>query len=119
VSPDEEVLAVLRELQFVLLKHPVAAQAALRALVAEGRRFACTEEGRVWKERLAGSPLVRRGQTLWDGSAFDLFDPREDAVLPSAYVDAVLSALTDGDLQALLLRLTYAGHTKPTNPDDT
>lgn len=110
---DDELLALLRELQFVLLKHPVAAQAALRALVREGRRFAGTEEGQAWKTRLAGSPLVRRGQTLWDGSALDLFDPQDDAVVPSAYVDAVLSALVGSDLQTLLARLTYGGSGEP------
>src|SRR5580704_13030669 len=41
-APDGELGAILRRAQLLLLKHPVAAQAAYAALIAEGRRFAAT-----------------------------------------------------------------------------
>lgn len=102
-SPDD-LARLLADLQLVLLKYPRATQAALRALVAEGRRFAETPEGRRWHARLAASALVRRGHVLWGGSLLDLFDPSEDRVVPTAYVDAVVAALARHDLQALLER---------------
>ena len=38
-DPEDELLTLLREIQYLLLEHPVAAQAAFSAFVAEGRRF--------------------------------------------------------------------------------
>jgi hypothetical protein len=108
-TSDPELAYLLRELQLVLLKYPRAAQAAVRALTAEGRRFAATEEGRRWRERLAGSSLVRHGQVLWNGTALDLFDAQEDRVLPSAYLDAIIGALASGDLQNLLRSAAVLG----------
>ena len=42
---DDALLQLMRRAAAVVLKHPVAAQAAFAALVAEGRAFAKTEEG--------------------------------------------------------------------------
>src|SRR5580692_407187 len=61
-APDTELSAILRRAQLVLLKHPVAAQAAYAALIAEGRRFAATPEGAEWAAALAGSEELRRGR---------------------------------------------------------
>jgi hypothetical protein len=97
---DDASVALLREAQAVLVKYPIAAQAAFAALVREGRRFAATEEGRAWKSRLAGSPLVARARTLFEGLAGGLLDEHGGA-LPSAYVDALVRAL-DRDLERVL-----------------
>jgi hypothetical protein len=85
---------ILRELALLVRRHPVAMQAACRALVAEGRRFVETPEGRAWHARLAGSELVRRGRILWEASALDLLDDRGNARLPTAFVDALIGVLT-------------------------
>src|SRR5437764_6562179 len=45
-EPVEEAARLLRSLQALLLMHPFAARAAIRVLVAEGRAFAETQEGR-------------------------------------------------------------------------
>jgi hypothetical protein len=97
---DDAGVTLLREAQAVLVKYPIAAQAAFAALVREGRRFAATEEGRAWKSRLAGSPLVARARTLFEGLAGGLLDEHGGA-LPSAYVDALIRAL-DRDLERVL-----------------
>ena len=102
---EDELLRALQEAQLVLLKHPVAAQAALRALVAEGRRFAATPAGRRWRVKLAGSELVRRGRIAWQGSALTMLEERGDGMLPSSLLDAILGALTSGGLATLLSRL--------------
>lgn len=97
---DDAGVTLLREAQAVLVKYPIAAQAAFAALVREGRRFAATDEGRAWKSRLAGSPLVAQARTLFEGLAGGLLDEHGGA-LPSAYVDALIRAL-DRDLERVL-----------------
>lgn len=85
-----------------LLKHPLAAQAAITALVSEGRRFAATAVGRRWHARLAGSELVRRGQELWEGSGLGLFEDDPDIVLPSALLDSLLGRIAAGDVMTVI-----------------
>lgn len=97
---DDASVALLREAQAVLVKYPIAAQAAFAALVREGRCFAATDEGRVWKSRLAGSSLLARARTLFEGLAGGLLDERGRA-LPSAYADALIRTL-DRDLERVL-----------------
>lgn len=91
---------LLREAQAVLVKYPIAAQAAFAALVREGRRFAATHEGRSWKSRLTGSPLVAQARTLFESLSGGQLDERGGA-LPSAYADALIRAL-DHDLEHVL-----------------
>jgi hypothetical protein len=102
---DDELVRILREGQFLILRHPVAAQAALRALVAEGRRFAETAAGRRWKDRLARSELIRRGRMVWQGSVLNMLDENAESPLPSAFLDAVLAATASENLPALLSQL--------------
>ena len=84
------------------MKHPLAAQAAITALVSEGRRFAETTAGRRWHARLAGSELVRRGQELWEGSGLGLFEDDPDVVLPSALLDSLLGHIAAGDVMTVI-----------------
>ena len=107
-SGDDELVRILREGQFLILRHPVAAQAALRALVAEGRRFAETAAGRRWKDRLARSELIRRGRMIWQGSVLNMLEENSDTPLPSAFLDALLAAAASEDLPALLSQLLIA-----------
>lgn len=102
---DEELVRILREGQFLILRHPVAAQAAFRALVAEGRRFAETKVGRRWKNRLARSELIRRGRMVWQGSVLNMLEEESDTPLPSAFLDALLAATASENLPALLSQL--------------
>lgn len=102
---DEKLVQLLREGQFLILRHPVAAQAALGALVAEGRRFAETAAGRRWKRRLAGSELIRRGRMVWQGSVLNMLEEDSESPIPSAFLDAVLAATASENLPALLSQL--------------
>jgi hypothetical protein len=99
---DDELGDVLREAQLALLRHPTVAQALLRAFLAEGRRFAETPAGRRWKRRLAGSDLVRRGQVAWERSSLGLLEEQSATVLPSMLLDAMVSALSTGELPPIL-----------------
>ena len=105
---DDPLASVLRMVSLVILKHPVAAQAAFAALVAEGRRFAQTPEGRWWKAALANSELAERGRALWEASMLHALEDSSDVVLPTAVVDAVVQAVSRTDLESALLRCLRA-----------
>jgi hypothetical protein len=97
-DPDDEILAALRRIQVLVIQHPIAAQAAFAALVAEGRRVARTPEGRAWAQRLERSALLDHLRPVW--KMVTLASLEEDAadVLPSAYLDGLfLAAARDKD----------------------
>lgn len=102
---EGELTDLLRRLQLALLEHPVAAQAAFAALMAEGRRFAETPEGAAWKAALEGSELVRNGRRLWDAVSMSMLEEDPATVVPSAYLEALLRAAASADLEALLGKL--------------
>ncbi|MEM7152798.1 MAG: hypothetical protein AAF799_08145 [Myxococcota bacterium] len=106
---DDELASLLRRFQMLLLEHPVAAQRLFGAFVAEGRRFAETEEGRAWQNRLQSSELVHRARVAWDVVTLRMLEPDPDAVLPSALLDAfVRTAAVDG-LEPMLSKLFEEG----------
>ena len=93
----DDLSTILHEVATMVRRHPVAMQAVCRALVAEGRRFVETPEGRAWQARLAGSDLIRHGRMLWEASALDLLDDRGETRLPTAFVDALVGVLTSAE----------------------
>jgi len=104
-TPAGDPVAVLRRLQHVFLAHPIAAQAAFAALVAEGRRFAETAAGQRWQHRLARSPLLRRARAPWDAATLWLLEEGSPEVLPSSYVDALFAVAQSPALEPLIERL--------------
>jgi hypothetical protein len=101
-APDGQLSAILRRAQLLLLKHPVAAQAAYAALIAEGRRFAATPEGAEWASALAGSEELRRSRRVWDAVGMNLLEDDPATIVPSRYLEALLGAARSADLTALL-----------------
>ncbi|MBI5515786.1 MAG: hypothetical protein HY909_18535 [Deltaproteobacteria bacterium] len=91
-DPREPFVQALRGLQLVLFKYPVASQAAFQSLLEEGRRFALTDEGRAWQERLLASPLFRGAQALWEGATLNILEPDSRKLIPSALLDALIAA---------------------------
>ena len=86
---DESTLRILQTLQGILLRHPVACQAAFGALVAEGRMFGETPEGRELKARLENSSLVQQLRYVFDITTFSMLDRDPPDILPSAYIDTL------------------------------
>jgi hypothetical protein len=76
-------------------------RAAVEGFVAEGRRFAETEEGRGWLEALSRSERVRRGRVLWEMYA-SRPDDREPDMTPSEWLSALLEALESPELEEVL-----------------
>ncbi|MDI1476485.1 hypothetical protein [Polyangium sp. y55x31] len=105
--PEDELAAILDELRAAMRAHPLAAEAFVRALVAEGRRFALTPEGRRYRTELADSALIRRGRILWDTCAVSLDDG--DAAEPSALFDALVLATRVEALEPMLSRFFALG----------
>lgn len=108
-DPDAELTEALRSLQHILIKHPIAAQAGFRSLVAEGKSWAETPEGAAWKARLAGSELVARARVTWEGLTNNVLESEGDNVIPSTLIDAVIAAAGHPGLEALLARLHAGG----------
>lgn len=104
-----EVTRLLNALQEMVFRHPAAAQALFSSLVAEGRAFAETPEGKVWKEKLARSDLVRQGRVAWDGLTLNALDDQEDVVLPTVILDAFAKAIASADVHAVLAQALEEG----------
>ncbi len=96
-----DVARVIDTLQLVVLKHPVAAQAAYRAFVAEGRRFAATEEGRSWHARLERSPEMQRLRSLWEAATFNVLRADETSALPGPFIDLIAQVVSRADVEHL------------------
>src|SRR5882672_1988556 len=86
---DDRAVRVLRALQLALLKHPMAGQAAFNALIAEGRAFGRTAEGRALRAKLERSELVHRARLVFDFATLSMLEESPPDVLPSAYVDVL------------------------------
>jgi hypothetical protein len=99
--------AVLRSLQRALLTHPVACQAAFTALLSEGRRFAETPEGQLWRERLVHSSLLQQARLVFDLATLGMLEG-DTGEMPSGYLDALFMAATSGDADAVLNRLFWS-----------
>jgi hypothetical protein len=108
-DPTSLEVDLLHQLQRVLLLHPVACQAAFTALVAEGRRFASTEDGRAWRDRLVGSALLREVRLAFDLSTLGLLEEEAGAALPSNYLDALFMIASGGDTDGVLNQAFWNG----------
>jgi|SRR5271166_6005141 len=86
---SEFELMILRRLQAFVLKHPAAAQAAFVSLVAEGKAFAETPEGKELRSKLAASELIHRARLIFDLPGLSMLSRDGPGLLPSAYVDAI------------------------------
>ncbi len=87
-NDDDRIDTLLRAAQVVLVTYPFAAVRGYRALVAEGRRYAETEEGRELADRLARSELVGRARTTFLFMTKGLLHDGADRLVPTAVIQA-------------------------------
>lgn len=103
VSQDELVDDALHLLARAIVKHPLAAQAAYRALVREGRAFAATDEGRRARAKLARSELAARLRTAWQLVTFGMLEgDAPPGAIPSVLVEALVQAVFRSRFEARL-----------------
>lgn len=88
----------------VLIKYPIAGAAGYRALMAEGRKFADTPEGREIQEMLTRSPVFLKARTLFEGMSGGMLRD-EPSMLPSVILDAGMAELAHSEIERLLERL--------------
>ena len=104
-TEEGELASRLFEGRLALWRHPRAVRSALNALIAEGRRFAHTDEVAKWKARLAGSDLVRRGRLLWEVYGFTADADGDEGLLPSAWLDAMVASTGHAETERLLMEV--------------
>lgn len=96
--------AMLRGVQRAVLKHPAAAQALFAMLVAEGKAFARTDEGRLLVQQLQRSEILRRLERVWDAASLWMLDAEPESPLPSGYLDALIMVAAQTDMEPLIER---------------
>ena len=105
VDEHAELVALLHHAQRAIFEHPVAAQAAFAALVAEGREFAKTPEGAAWHERLSNARFIEKAQTIWEGVALNVLEDDASTVIPSRILDGFVRLLHERALDTILAKL--------------
>jgi hypothetical protein len=104
---DEEIAALLRQLQRLIVRYPFAAQPLYSALLSEGRQFAATAEGQVWQARLAQSAMMQKARVVWDVTTLNVLEDDPNAIVPSKLLEAFVSASTKPDFERRLATLLH------------
>lgn len=105
IQDNDLFIKLLRECQRFLIENPKAARTIARALVAEGKQFAQTEEGQRWKAIANESELVKSGRLIWQAYGLDTMVNEEPALTPSEWLDLIMEILNHVDLEAILSTL--------------
>jgi hypothetical protein len=106
---SRELEALLESTRAAVFRHPIAVQAAFAALVAEGRRYAETEEGAELLEGLLRSPTLSRLRVAWEVLTMSAFVEKPEGALPSVFLDTLMRGLKVTALEPLLARLLERG----------
>lgn len=102
-SPAEaSMIDALKQMERLLMLHPLAAQAAFSALVAEGRRFASTPRGEELASSLSKAPLLANLRRVWEATTLNMLEEQPTTVVPSMYVEAIFRAAKSANLEGLL-----------------
>jgi hypothetical protein len=106
---EQDLVALVEHAQRLVVQHPVAAQQAFSALVAEGRRFAASPEGAQWERALAESQLLRRTRQVWESTLASFLEESPDTVVPSTYVELLMRVAELARPEEFLARLPRGG----------
>ena len=97
ITPVEDDLSdLISRAQELVLTHPVAAQAAWAALVAEGRRAAQSPEGAALRRRLATAPILPRLRELLELGTLNALESDPTGPLPSDFLELLFSVMAEG-----------------------
>ena len=102
---EARALRALSALRRVIFKYPIAVQAAFGALASEGRRFAETPEGAVWRSRLIEARATGRARMVWEVLSLGAFRELSEEPLPNVFADVLAQVVSERPLEPLLARL--------------
>lgn len=106
---DETVLSLLGELDRLLRLHPRLTRAVVAALVAEGRAYSDTTEGRRLRETLLASRRVRRAWVLWDTFGLGRHVREGEGFEPSWWLRTIATLTASDRLESLVSRHLMGG----------
>jgi hypothetical protein len=107
---EQRVVALLERVREAVLSQPAAGHAITSFLVAEGRRFAATEDGATWLEALHGAPEVERLRQIWEATTLNVLDDDSDTGgVPEAWVDLIADLATIGRVDRIVTALSPEG----------
>lgn len=106
---DETLARLLEDMQYLIARNPYAARSLAAAFVAEGQRFAETDEGREWFDVLSRSDAMRRAQLIWETYALDNLLEAAPENVPGIWIDTFAQAATHSDLESILSMLLVRG----------
>jgi hypothetical protein len=111
LSDDEKrIVGLLNRVRELALSQPAAGKAITTFLVAEGRRFARTDDGERWLESLRDAPEVDRLRQLWEATTLNVFDDIEDAEpIPDAWADLIADLAAIGNVNRIVTALLPEG----------
>jgi len=102
---NEQLSDFLLAGQRFLMRHPQASRDVISGLLEEGRRFAQTPEGKAWMDALTHSELVKRSLMIWEAYGLDLLLETRPAVTPSTWLEMIVAAMANPDLESILSML--------------
>jgi hypothetical protein len=102
---DEQLSDFLLAGQRFLMKHPQASRELVAALLEEGRRYAQTPDGKAWMDALANTELVKRSLLIWEAYGLDLLLEARPTVTPSTWLEMIVTAFANPDLEGILSML--------------
>jgi hypothetical protein len=110
LSDDEQRLVdVLYRARGAVIEQPALGQAITSFLVAEGRRYAETEDGRRWLEALRDAPEVERLRRIWEATTLNLLDDHTTGGIPAAWVDLLTDLAATGRVDGVVTALRPRG----------
>lgn len=96
-----ELLAGARR---AVLGNPAAARALHDMLVAEGHRYAATQEGAQLRDALIASPAVENLRRIWETLSLNVLDgPADPHCAPTAWAELLADAVTGRGLADSIL----------------
>ncbi len=105
LQDNDSLISVLRFIQRLLVQNPQAVGTIVQAVVAEGYRFAESPDGQRWKGLLTRSELMQRGRLIWDSYGFGSLMETTPALVPSDWLELIVSGLMNADLETVLTQL--------------
>lgn len=106
-----ELASLLRRARMAMLQSPAGARAVVGLLVDEGRKYADTEEGAEWQQRLLASQELEPLRDMWEAISLSVYDDlNEDADIPTAWLDLVSDvAASSSSMEALIKAMRPEG----------